>query len=136
MKSKVIRISIISTIALLFIFLFFIVLVNSSVDFDELNDLTFEMPDLTNVDDGTYYGTYEMYPMSVDIHLVINDHQITDVIMISHSLFFEEEALNIKNQIINTESFQVDFDENHLYSEKILILAIINAIETKTLINE
>jgi len=136
MRSKVNRISIISTIALLFIFLFFIVLVNSSVDFDELNDLTFEMPDLTNVDDGTYYGTYEMYPMSVDIHLVINDHQITDVIMISHSLFFEEEALNIKNQIINTESFQVDFDENHLYSEKILILAIINAIETKAFINE
>jgi uncharacterized protein with FMN-binding domain len=134
-KSKII-LATISVVAMLSIFGLFIVFVDSSVDFDALDNITFESLDLSDTEDGTYLGEYEIFPLSVEIYLVIENHDIKAVEINNNSLFFERDALMIIDEIIINQSFDVEIHEAHEYSEKILILAIINAIDEGILIEE
>jgi uncharacterized protein with FMN-binding domain len=133
MKIKRIYVSVISVVIMLGIFLLFIVLVKSSVDFDELDNKTFDTyqlsEELSSIDDGIYFGEYEIFPLSINVHLYIENHELIDVMMHGHSLFFDEEAFEIVDQILINQSLDVNYSEDNVSSEKILILAIINGLE-------
>ncbi|QWB95472.1 hypothetical protein KHQ89_05835 [Mycoplasmatota bacterium] len=138
MKNKNIYLSIISVLIITSIFGLFIVFVKSSVNFDELNQSTFESydlnEDLLNMTDGTFRGSYEIFPMSVVVDVYIENHKIEDIYIDRQSLFFNKDAENIIPMIISMQSVNVTFNEEQESSEKILVLAIIEALEQKKLI--
>lgn len=138
MKNKRIFLSLLSVIIMMMIFGSFIIFVKSSVNFDELNRMTFDEyslnEDLSLMPDGTYEGSYEIFPMSVNIYIDVKDHKIDNILIHRHSLFFNDDAIVIVNQIILSQSINLEFNEEQQSSEKILVLAIINGIEEKVLL--
>lgn len=138
MKIKRLYASIASVLMMGIIFILFIIFVKSSVDFDALSEMTFDdyelNQELSDIDDGIYFGRHEIFPLSIQVHVYIIDHEISDIVMHGHSLFFDEDAFDITNEIIDLQSFNLEFNQEHDSSEKILVLAIINAIEEELIV--
>lgn len=130
---KSVNFAIIATMAMLIILMTFIVFVKLSVQLDELDHLVIETPDLSEVSDGTYVGSHETFPISVNVNVTIIDHQFDDIIVTGQSLFFNQQAALIIPTILDLQDLNVELSEEHEYSEKILLLAIINAIDTLVL---
>ena len=133
MINKHIFISLATVLLMLSIFIFFIVFVHVSVNMDELKTKTFDTYNMEEIlslkDDGTYVGTYDAFPLSVEVEVFIKNHQIDDVMIKNKSLFFNDEAKNIIDSIKENLSIDLTFSEKNEASEKALILAIIDALE-------
>lgn len=121
--------AIIATLSMLIILMIFIGFVRLSVQFDSLEQIPIHTPDLSQVENDTYEGHYELFPLSVKVHVVVVDHRFAEIIVVEHSLFFDEQAEEVIDMMIANQSLDVDINEDYKYSEMILQLAIIHAIE-------
>ncbi len=122
--------AIIATLSMLIILMTFIVFVEISVRYDTLDELVIESPDLSTIPDGTYEGSYDIFPLSIKVEVTIIDHQYNDISVISESLFFDKEAELIIVDIIDFQTLNVEISEDYKYSEKILLLAIFDSINS------
>ncbi len=129
---KSVYFAIIATLFMLIVLMAFIGFVKLSVQFDDLDEIIIVTPDLTFVDDGLYEGTYELFPLSVTVVVTITNHAFEDIEIIHHSLFFNDNVDVMIEQIVNKQSLEVDISEDEAYSERILLLAIMNSFEFAT----
>ncbi len=129
MMKKSPNIAIIATLSMLIIFMLFIVFVNLSVKLDALDEIDIIMPDLTQVPDGTYVGSYEVFPLSVSVEVTVTSQVITMILITESSLFFDQQAEDIISFILQSQTLDIAFSEDYEQSEKILLLAITNALE-------
>ena len=133
MINKHVYTSLATVIGLLTVFILFIIFVHLSVNFDELKETTFEQYHIENtlstLDDNTYIGTYEVFPLSIDVEVVVTNHQIVDIVITEQSLFFSSEAIHIIEDVKNHQSIiDISFNDSYEASEKLLVLAIIDAL--------
>lgn len=121
--------ALIATLSMFIMLMFFIAFVRLSVIFDDLEEIVVTTPDLQAVNDGTYLGHYEVFPLSVDIHVTVSNHQFETVLIEHHSLFFDMSAVTMMDDIVLNQQLPNAFTDDNAYSEKILLLAIIDAID-------
>lgn len=98
---------------------------------DEL-DLLIQLPivdvDLSTVEDGTYTGEYEQFPVSVILEVEVVNHEIVSIEIIQHDNGKGAPAEAIILDVIEQQSIDVDTIAGATYSSKVILLAIKDAL--------
>lgn len=97
----------------------------------EMNELTVsKIPtiNLSNIEDGTYMGTYQSMLITVKLEVVIQNHVITNITIMEHQNGQGDSAEVIIDDVINMQSIEVDFISGASYSSKAILLAIGDAL--------
>lgn len=130
MKKKIIIGSIIGII--LIISLTLIITINVlNKNLEELNNLTIENVDLSELSDGDYYGSYSVFPVEVEVKVTVENHLITNIMLIKHVNGQGSDAEVIPDRIIASQSLDVDIVTGATYSSKVILKAIENALNSE-----
>ncbi|MBU1144999.1 MAG: FMN-binding protein [Firmicutes bacterium] len=91
--------------------------------------------DLSLIEDGTYFGAYSSFPIIVEVEVTILSHEVTQIIITKHDNGQGEPAEAIVDEVILSQSLQVDAIAGASYSSKVILLAIEDALVTLTLVS-
>ncbi len=84
--------------------------------------------DLNSVEDGTYLGEYSCFPVSVIVEVDIVSHKIVDLTIIKHDNGQGEAAEIIIDNVIDSQSLELDSIAGATYSSRVILLAIEDAL--------
>ncbi len=95
---------------------------------ERLQDLEIANVDLTEVVDGTYTGSYKVFPITAEVKVIVKNHQITGVELLKHQSGQGAPADKILDQIIEAQTLKVDVISGATYSSKIILKAVENSL--------
>jgi uncharacterized protein with FMN-binding domain len=85
-------------------------------------------PDLSEIADGTYHGKYSAFPVVVEVSVTVKDHAITKIVLIKHQNGQGSGAEVIPNEVVKSQTLQVDTVSGATYSSKVILNAIEDAL--------
>ncbi|HBL83393.1 MAG: hypothetical protein A2Y17_04470 [Clostridiales bacterium GWF2_38_85] len=94
----------------------------------QLEVLTIENVDLSEVADGEYNGKYELFPVTVEVNVTIKDHKITKIDILKHDNGKGQPAEAITDAVVSANSLEVDTISGATMSSKVILKAIENAL--------
>lgn len=94
----------------------------------ELAELPISDVDMTKIQDGTYSGSYKVFPIAVTVKVIVEDHQIKDIELIKHDNGQGAPAAVIPDKVVEAQTLQVDTITSATYSSKVILKAIENAL--------
>lgn len=97
-------------------------------DLKYLATITISDIDLGEITDGNYSGSYSAFPVAVEVDVMIEDHQIKEVMIIKHDNGQGKQAEDIIADVIEQQSLDVDMISGATYSSKVILLAIEDAL--------
>lgn len=86
---------------------------------------------LSSVSDGEYKGTYQSFPIDVEVNVTVVDHKITTIDLIKHVTGQGQSAEGILDEVVKQNSIDVDVISGATYSSKVILQAISNALNNK-----
>jgi uncharacterized protein with FMN-binding domain len=95
---------------------------------ESLSQIEIEDINLSSIEDGLYRGKYKVIPIEVIIDVRIENHLITEMILIKHSNGKGELAEMILDDVIINQSLDVDLVTGASYSSLVILLAISDAL--------
>lgn len=95
---------------------------------ERLQDLEIANVDLTEVVDGTYTGSYKVFPITAEVKVIVKNHQITGVELLKHQSGQGAPADKILDQIVEAQTLKVDVISGATYSSKIILKAVENSL--------
>jgi uncharacterized protein with FMN-binding domain len=101
---------------------------NSDKRLEQLKDLTISNVDLSKIESGVYYGSYESFPVSAEVKVIINDHKITIIELVKHNNGQGKAAEILPDKVTKAQSLDVDIVSGATYSSKVILKAIENAL--------
>lgn len=128
-RKKVLILSIVAIILLIGTFGGFKIFSDIKQSFEELSAVEVENVDLSSIADGTYSGSYDLFPVSAEVAVTISGHKITEIKLIRHSNGLGKAAEAIPDEVVKTGSLQVDTVSGATYSSKVILKAIENALK-------
>ncbi len=84
--------------------------------------------DLSVVEDGSYDGSYSAFPVSVTVKVTVEDHAITEILITKHDNGQGKPAEVIIDDVLSSQSIDVDVISGATYSSKVILLAIRDAL--------
>lgn len=89
-----------------------------------------EIPEinLVQIDDGTYSGSFKSLLIKVQVEVTIQNHVITDIIILEHQNGQGDDADVIIDDVLLEQSINIDFISGATYSSKAILLAIGDAL--------
>lgn len=89
-----------------------------------------EIPEinLVHFDDGTYSGSFKSLLIKVQVEVTIQNHVITDIIILEHQNGQGDDADVIIDDVLLEQSINIDFISGATYSSKAILLAIGDAL--------
>ena len=91
---------------------------------DGLVEMTISDVDLTSISDGVYKGTYDVFPVSVEVDVTVSNHEIAKIDLIKHFNGQGKPAEVIIDDVIEAQTLDVDVITGATYSSKIILKAI------------
>lgn len=98
--------------------------VQTKDNLEQLTMIEIEEIDISDKSDGTYTGTYTVFPITVVVSVEIIDHKIIDIDILKHTQGKGEAANIIIDDVLENQSIQVDAIAGATYSSKVILLAI------------
>lgn len=95
---------------------------------DQLVDMPISEIDLTEVEDGTYIGSYAKFPVDAKVKVTVKDHRITAIDLIEHGNGKGAPAEVVPGKVVEAQSLDVDAVSGATYSSKVILKAIENAL--------
>jgi uncharacterized protein with FMN-binding domain len=95
-------------------------------------NLTFVMPNLALISDGTYRGDYDFShtPVKATVDVTVQNHQITKIDIVKHFRSpIGKKGEKVIDSIIERQSLDVDTISGATASSKILLKAVENALQ-------
>lgn len=126
-KKHKILIIVLVIIAILFI-AGWIVYQNINNNLESLTNMSISDVDLSNVKDGAYFGSYDAFPISVEVEVAVNNHQISKIDLIKHDNGQGGPAEVLTEQVVESQSVEIDAISGATYSSKVILKAIENAL--------
>ena len=96
---------------------------------DRIASVTISDVDVSKVADGTYSGSYDLFPVSVVVKVVVKDHRIEDVELLKHVNGQGRAAEVLPEKVIEAQSLHVDTIAGATASSKTILKAIENALK-------
>jgi uncharacterized protein with FMN-binding domain len=84
--------------------------------------------DLSEIENGSYVGSYSAFPVSVSVTVTVSDHVITAIHITKHDNGQGKPAEVIVDQVLEAQSLEVDVIAGATYSSKVILLAIRDAL--------
>lgn len=119
----------------IFLFIGVLVIVGVSIynkmnrELEGLKTIVIDEIDLSTTMDGTYIGSYETMVVKVKVAVTVVNHTITEIEILKHDNGRGKEAEEILNDVIESQSVLVDSIAGATYSSKVILLAIIDALD-------
>lgn len=98
---------------------------------EEYYTITLETPDLSTVEDGRYYGSYEGQLVSAEVHVNMTNCIITQIDILKHDCLLGRNAESITYEVIAQQSLEVDTVSGATVSSLTILKAIENALRGK-----
>ncbi len=95
---------------------------------NKLADITLNDLNLDQVADGSYDGSYSVFPVSVEVTVTVNDHNITEIDITKHDNGQGQAGEVIIEDVLEAQSLEVDIISGATYSSKVILLAIQDAL--------
>ena len=95
---------------------------------NQLTDLKISNVDISKVDDGTYAGSYKVFPITVEVEVTIKNHQIAGIELVKHKSGQGSPAEIIQDKVLEAQTLEVDVVSGATYSSKVILKAIENAL--------
>lgn len=131
MKKRLIKLFLIFIVILCIISLTgFFVFQKIEDNLESLSQIEIEDINLSSIEDGLYRGKYKVIPIEVIIDVRIENHLITEMILIKHSSGKGELAEMILDDVMINQSLDVDLVAGATYSSLVILLAISDALST------
>lgn len=130
-KTKIILFVVIFVVALIGT-VGYIIISGMQKNIDVLNSIEVNDVDLSLISDGTYLGSYEVLPISVEVSVTVKDHKITAIDLIKHANGKGDAAEAIVDEVVKADSLKVDAITGATYSSKVILLAIEDALSKTT----
>ena len=95
-------------------------------------NITTQMPDLTQINDGVYRGIYDLSgtPVKVTLDVFIQNNRINKIEIIEHrSSPIGKKAENILESVIARQNIEIDVVSGATVSSKAILKAIENALQ-------
>lgn len=99
-----------------------------SANLNRLANRPIEDVDLTLVSDGSYQGSYESFPIRVEVTVTIADHAYRSITIDKHVTGRGQAAAGLPEVILKKRSLAVDSISGATYSSKAILMAIVNAL--------
>ena len=96
---------------------------------EQLKNMPVEDVDLSKIPDGTFAGTYEVFPVAADVEVTVKDHKILSIELVRHENGKGAAAESIPQKIVDTQTLKVDTVSGATYSSKVILKAIENALK-------
>ncbi|MCR4401638.1 MAG: FMN-binding protein [Firmicutes bacterium] len=102
----------------------------TEANLEQLKSLPMADVDMSRVADGTYYGSYSMFPVSARVKVTVRDHRISEIELVEHRHGRGAAAEAIPGRVVDAQSLDVDTVAGATYSSKVILKAIENALTT------
>ncbi len=86
--------------------------------------------DLLKVADGTYTGSYDIFPVVAEVKVIVKDHKITAIQLVKHRTGQGQGAEALPGKVVAAQSLQVDTVTGATLSSKVILKAIENALKS------
>lgn len=96
---------------------------------ERLVDIEITDVDLEQIEDGTYNGQYDAFPVAVEVAVTVANHQIKKIEIIEHQQGKGKAAEVIIDDVMEAQSLEVDSISGATYSSRVILLAIQDALE-------
>ena len=96
----------------------------------ELTVLTIPNVDITNAEDGTYEGSYEVFPVAAKVKVTLENHKIKAIELIEHKNGQGKAAEVLPDKVVEAQTLDVDIVSGATYSSKVILKAIENALNS------
>lgn len=106
----------------------FAIKTNIENNLNQLTNVTIPEVDLSKIEDGTYAGSYKVFPVSAKVEVTVENHHITYIDLIEHKNGQGAPAELIPGHVIKAQSLDVDAVTGATYSSKVILLTIENAL--------
>jgi len=95
-----------------------------------ISEITIPSIDLSTISDGVYEGSFDAIMVAAEVNVQIEDHRITDIVLVSHKNDRGAPAVVIIGKIVDMQSLNVDTISGATNSSKVILKAIENALES------
>ena len=114
------------------IFLAFIVLIAAMAfpGMHKTRTLIIQDVDISQVQDGTYTGTYQSFRFTNIVEVAVEDHQIVSIDIIKTQR--EELSETLKNEVISAQSPAIDMVSGATLDQNAFLKAVENALTQET----
>lgn len=105
-------------------------MIKSSIEsnLEQLTSLTISDIDLSTLEDGTYKGSYKVFPIDVEVRVTMENHRIAGIDLVKHTNGQGASAEIIPGKVVDAQSLEVDAVSGATYSSKVILKAIENAL--------
>ena len=93
-------------------------------NFKELVNMQIRNIDLTEVQDGVYNGKYKAFPVSVEVNVIVANHQITEIELVKHFNGQGSSAVAVLENVVEAQSLGVDVISGATYSSIVILKAV------------
>lgn len=97
-------------------------------DLKQIGRLEIKDVDLSDVGDGTYFGSHSALMISAEVKVTVENHKIAAVEIVKHNNGKGAAAEAITEDVVNSGSIEVDTIAGATYSSKVILKAIQNAL--------
>lgn len=108
------------------------IMANIEDNLNQLAETKVENVDLNKIQDGTYDGSYKVFPITVKVEVIVRDQKISDIKLVEHDNGKGKPAEVILESVIRAQSLNVDTISGATYSSKVILKAIENALNNAT----
>lgn len=95
---------------------------------EQLKTMEITDVDLSKVEDGVYKGSYEMFPVAVEVKVTVMDHKISDIELVKHQNGQGSGAEVLPDMIVEKQTLQLDAVSGATFSSKVILKAVENAL--------
>ncbi len=103
-----------------------------SKNLEELSDIPLDNVDLSVIPNGIYAGSYNAFPIAVEVEVKVQDNKIIAINLIKHRNGQGKAAEAISEMVVDAQSLKVDAISGATYSSKVILLAIKDALMSAT----
>ncbi|MHB1454984.1 MAG: FMN-binding protein [Saccharofermentanales bacterium] len=84
--------------------------------------------DISQKNDGVYFGSFKAFPVAVELEVTIQNHEITRIDLLKHDNGQGTAAEAITDTVVELQTLEVDVISGATYSSKVILKAIENAL--------
>jgi uncharacterized protein with FMN-binding domain len=101
-----------------------------TTNLSRLADLQVQDIDISKIPDGTYTGSYSVFPVAVKVKVTVSKHKISEIEILKHNNGQGAPAEIITERVKAAQSLDVDIISGATYSSKVILKAIENALNS------
>jgi uncharacterized protein with FMN-binding domain len=98
-------------------------------NFETLKEDPAKEVDLTRVEDGTYQGSHNVFPVMVELEVLVKDHKIVSIELLKHQNGQGAPAEALLETVVEEQSIMVDDVAGATYSSMVIKKALENALK-------